>query len=101
VVDDKRSHPRAVLDTTLVCELSDGTALQARSKDISIGGMSVITSTVVAFGTELNVRIRLPNSRQEFLLPGIVRWANPDGFGLQFGLLGARETHAISELLRK
>jgi type IV pilus assembly protein PilZ len=100
-VVDKRSHPRATLDTAVTCELSDGSEFTGRSKDISIGGMFVITSASVPFGADVKVRIRLPRARQEFVLPGVVRWVNPDGLGIQFGLLGARETHAISELLRK
>jgi hypothetical protein len=34
------------------------------------------------------------------LLPGIVRWTKQDGMGVQFRLLGARETHAITEIMR-
>lgn len=98
---DKRSHPRVTLDTAVTCELADGSEFTGRSKDISIGGMFLITATEVPFGTEVKVHIRLPRARQEFALPGVVRWTNPDGVGIQFGLLGARETHAISELLRR
>jgi hypothetical protein len=29
-----------------------------------------------------------------------VRWTRSDGMGVQFGLIGARETHAITELTR-
>lgn len=101
LVVDKRSHPRVSLDTEVTCELPDGTQVEGRSKDISIGGMFVITATGVPFGTNLKVKIRLPSARQDLLLPGVVRWMNPDGFGVQFGLLGARDTHAISELLRR
>jgi len=38
---------------------------------------------------------RLPNTKTDLRLPGVVRWAKPNGFGVQFGSLGARETHAI------
>src|SRR5688572_1552321 len=97
-VVDKRSHPRVSLDTAVTCELPDGSQVEGRCKDISIGGMFVITTGSLPFGTDIQVRIRLPRTRQDFVLPGVVRWINPDGFGVQFGLLGARETHAISEL---
>ena len=100
-VDDKRSHPRVSLDIPVVCVLPDGSQITGQSKDISIGGMFVFTTASVAFGTDVQVRLRLPKARQDFSLPGIVRWTNPDGLGIQFGLLGARETHAISELLHK
>lgn len=100
-VHDKRSHPRVTLDADLVCVLPDGSEIQGRAKDISIGGLFVFTSSPVAFGTAVQVKLRLPPGRQEFVLPAVVRWTNPEGFGLQFGLLGARETHAISQLLRR
>jgi type IV pilus assembly protein PilZ len=63
--------------------------------------MFVITSDTAPFGADVKVRIHLPRARGELVLPGVVRWTNPDGLGIQFGLLGARETYAISELLRK
>ena len=100
-VDDKRSHPRVSLDIPVICALPDGSEVTGRSKDISIGGMFVFTPTSVVFGTTVQVRLSLPRARQEFVLPAVVRWTSPEGLGLQFGLLGARETHAISELLRK
>jgi hypothetical protein len=45
--------------------------------------------------------LRFPGTKAELRLPAIVRWATPDGFGVQFGSLGARETHAISELFKR
>jgi hypothetical protein len=33
-------------------------------------------------------------------LDAVVRWNHSGGMGLQFGLLGARETHAIGEMTR-
>jgi hypothetical protein len=35
------------------------------------------------------------------LLPGTVRWTSERGVGIQFGLLGTQETHAITEIERK
>lgn len=98
---DKRSHPRVPLDAQVTGVLPDGSEFTGRSKDISIGGMFLFTSASVPFGADVKLRIGLPGARQEFTLPGVVRWTNPEGVGIQFGLLGARETHAISELLRK
>jgi hypothetical protein len=42
----------------------------------------------------------LPSQRAPFALPGVVRWNRDGGMGVQFGLIGARETHAITELTR-
>ncbi len=33
-------------------------------------------------------------------LPGVVRWVRDGGMGVQFGLLGALETHVITEIGR-
>jgi len=71
------------------------------AKDISIGGMFVQSTEVVPFGTEVTIVARFVGTKADLRLPGIVRWAKPDGFGVQFGSLGARETHAISELLKR
>jgi hypothetical protein len=37
-------------------------------------------------------------AEEEFALPGVVRWVRDRGMGVQFGLLGVQETHAITEL---
>jgi len=42
----------------------------------------------------------LPGEKAPFAMPGVVRWCRPDGMGVQFGNLGARETHAITELTK-
>ena len=70
-------------------------------KDISLGGMFIETETPAAFGADLTVRMRLrtpTNEERDFNLPAVVRWVRNDGMGVQFGLLGALETHAITEL---
>jgi hypothetical protein len=71
------------------------------AKDISVGGMFVQTEVPVPFGAEVVVYVTLPGVPKELRLPGIVRWKRPDGMGVQFGLLGARETHAITEVTRE
>lgn len=71
------------------------------AKDISVGGMFVQTETPVPFGADVVVYVTLPGAGKELRLPGVVRWKRPDGMGVQFGLLGARETHAITEIVKK
>jgi len=100
-VEDKRSHPRVEIDTEVTCERRDAGAFTGMARDISIGGMFVESSEILPFGTELSIVARLPGTKGELRLPAIVRWAKPDGFGVQFGSLGARETHAISQLLKR
>jgi Tfp pilus assembly protein PilZ len=99
-VHDKRSHPRVPLSVDITCEVKDGAPIHGRSRDISVGGMFIESEAQVTFGTEVSIVLRLPNTKADARLPGVIRWLNPGGFGVQFGLLGARETHAISELLK-
>jgi Tfp pilus assembly protein PilZ len=75
--------------------------IAGRATDISLGGMFVQTDAPLAFSVEVTVYVTLPRQRASFALPAVVRWAGPAGMGLQFGLIGARETHAITELTRK
>jgi hypothetical protein len=43
----------------------------------------------------------LPGAKKDLRLPAVVRWVKPGGFGVQFGLLGAFETHVLSELMKE
>ena len=96
---EKREHPRTPLDAAITCE-TDGQSFTALARDISLGGMFIEADFVPAFGSKMQIICRLPGMQQDSSLPAVVRWTKPGGFGVQFGLLGARETHAITELLR-
>ena len=100
-MQDKRVHPRVSVDTAVSCEPREGAPLAGMAKDISIGGMFIEATQILPFGTEVTIALRFPGAKAELRLPAIVRWAKPDGFGVQFGSLGARETHAISELFKR
>jgi hypothetical protein len=100
-VQDKRVHPRVTVDTPVSYEQRGAAALAGLAKDISIGGMFIETTEQLPFGTEITIVGRFAGTKAELRLPAIVRWAKPTGFGVQFGSLGARETHAISELLKR
>jgi len=72
-----------------------------KATDLSIGGMFVQTSNPAGFGSEIALSVTFPGERRTLELPAVVRWTRPGhGMGLQFGLLGARETHAIMEACR-
>jgi Tfp pilus assembly protein PilZ len=100
-VTDKRNHPRLVISATARITHRDGTFFEGTARDVSMGGMFIEASSTPVFGTELTVEVKLPGEKEEVRLPAVVRWSKPDGFGVQFGLLGARETHAIAQLIRK
>jgi hypothetical protein len=70
------------------------------AKDISLGGTFVETALQATFGMTVLIGFTLPGQKP-MVLPGTVRWTSARGMGIQFGLLGAQETHAITEIERK
>lgn len=96
-MNEKRQHPRRPHVAPIVVTIG-GARHDAESRDLSIGGMFVRTALTPAFGTDVTVEITLPNVGVT-KIAAIVRWTTPEGFGVQFGMLGARETNAVSLLI--
>jgi type IV pilus assembly protein PilZ len=97
-----RRTPRAPIDSTVEFIVKGETARRiGQSRDISLGGMFVATTALPSFGAEVVVYVTLPGEKAPFALPGVVRWMRDGGMGVQFGLLGARETYAITEVVKK
>jgi Tfp pilus assembly protein PilZ len=99
-VQEKRVHARVPVDISVTCELKDRPAIPGMAKDLSVGGMFVETTESLPFNTQLIIVVRIPGMDADSRIPGTVRWAKPNGIGVQFGMLGARETHALTELMR-
>jgi type IV pilus assembly protein PilZ len=62
--------------------------------------MFVVTETPLPFATEIVIHVTLPGQKSAFALPAVVRWVGDGGMGTQFGLIGARETHAITQVVK-
>lgn len=97
---EKRQHQRADLQVLVRITSKDGTVWETESVDISVGGMFLGGQSQVPIGVEVTLSFEMPKLGA-VELPGYVRWTAERGFGVQFGLLGARETHAIGTLVRK
>ena len=80
--------------------LTSGAIFSGRANDLSLSGIFVESDQRLAFGTKLEVILVLPGSAAPLQLPGVVRWSKAHGFGVQFGLLGARVTHELTCFLR-
>ncbi|MGD0678708.1 MAG: PilZ domain-containing protein [Polyangiaceae bacterium] len=101
-VVELRRYERTPVDVTVEFSLrSSAQRFSGRAKDLSVGGMFVETAFPAAFATEIVVHVTLPGQRTALAIPGVVRWTGSGGMGIQFGLLGARETHAITQLASK
>ena len=99
-MQDQRRYPRKPVRTPVSVVGPGGVRLDGHSRDLSVGGMFLEAKPAFAFGTHVHVEIALPLVGTA-KLPAIVRWVTPEGIGLQFGLLGARETHAITALVAR
>jgi type IV pilus assembly protein PilZ len=97
---EKRRHERVRVDLEVELVVP-GLAYRvpARACDVSVGGMMVTSESMLAVSLEVVALVRFPGQYQPLSLPAVVRWARSGSLGLQFGLLGARETHAITELM--
>ena len=93
-----RAAPRATLE--LVVRFEDAGAVhEGLACNMSLGGMFIATSAPAAFGAtvmaDLDLGLGAPTRVRCF-----VRWTNDEGMGVQFDVMGARETHALTGMLK-
>jgi hypothetical protein len=100
-VAELRKYQRTPIDEEVTFEDSLGQSRPGIGRDISLGGMFIGTDSPLAFGAPLTIFVRLKGKPEVMKLPAVARWTRDDGMGVQFGNLGARETHIITEIARK
>jgi len=66
--------------------------------DISMGGVFVETVFPAARGSDVVMRLWPSGWDEELILPGVVRWTDGHGMGVEFAAVGPRETGAITKL---
>jgi Tfp pilus assembly protein PilZ len=101
-MSDLRRFPRVPLGKPIEFSAKDeelAVRVDGIAKDISLGGMFIETNLGCAIGEHVVVYVTLPTAKREMALPAVVRWSGKEGMGVQFGLLGARETHEITEFV--
>src|SRR5262245_8227655 len=99
LVAENRKHPRTQITSPIAFQIGDGPLIEAESRDISLGGMFITTTEAAAYGATIKVYINLPDMKHEAVIDSIVRWNTAEGMGVQFGRMGARETHGLTLLL--
>lgn len=96
---EKRSYYRKVIDLPVEFSVvGESVRLAGTCRNLSLGGLHIETETPAPFGAQITIHLPLPGLGPEGL-PGIVRWVKPHQMGVQFGLLGARETYALTKAL--
>jgi type IV pilus assembly protein PilZ len=98
-VQEQRRHFRKSANYAVEFGVSGGQKLPGVCRDFSLGGMHIQTAHPAPFGANVTVYLKLKGSQTVSALPGIVRWVKADEMGVQFGLIGARETYALTEML--
>ena len=98
-MEENRRHPRSQVTAPIAFQIGEGPLIEAESHDISLGGMFIETTEPAAYGAKIRIYIQLPGLKQETQIEAIVRWRKTTGMGVQFGMMGARETHALTELI--
>jgi len=96
-VHEKRAHSRISFNIAVTCTTEGGAVVTGITRDLSVGGAYIESRDIPAFGSKVTLTIQAPG-QAELKIQGIVRWTKPDGFGLQFQLLGARETYTIAKM---
>jgi len=95
-----RANARHAVDLGASFQSEDGTLSTGRVVNISIGGVFLETASRPTFGATVRLTVELPTLAYPLRINATVRWLDANGVGLQFGLMGARETHALTELFR-
>ncbi|HZF51393.1 MAG TPA: PilZ domain-containing protein [Polyangiaceae bacterium] len=98
-MSEKRKHSRSVHRAAVTFQVGDGPRQEGMCNDVGIGGMFIETLTPAAFGAQVTVFMKLPELKGEAVIKSVVRWTEPDGMGVQFGMMGARETYALTKLI--
>jgi PilZ domain-containing protein len=99
-VREKRQHQRVDVRFEVVCVREGQPDIKALARDVSLGGMFIELTPVPVFGVSFDVVVEAMAARS-LHLPVTVRWVTPEGCGVQFGLLGAYETHALVNYIKK
>ncbi len=96
---DNRKHPRKAAHPPVAFQVGDGPREDAHCRDLSLGGAFLETKRKIAYETRVSVFLYLPALKAETRVESVVRWSAGDGMGVQFGVMGAKETAALIELL--
>lgn len=98
-MSEQRKHPRKLTDLPVVFVGADGTRQTSSFRDLSLGGGFIVTADPPPYETKLELEVHFAGFDGQSRIAATVRWTQPDGMGVQFGVMGARETHALLSLL--
>lgn len=95
--DNNRKTPRTSIDLPIQIEVK-GEVMPALAVNVGLGGM-FIEGPPLEYGQTIDIVAELPGLEGPVKIPAVVRWAKERGVGVQFLQLGARVTHALSQIV--
>jgi hypothetical protein len=93
-----RRDERTPVDIPIEIIVEGGRRAFGRATNVSLLGARLETEVPLPFGTKVLLRMPLPGAVRPVFLSSVVRWTSSRAMGVQFGLLGVRETHLIAQL---
>jgi hypothetical protein len=97
VPDNNRRAPRTRIDLPIQIDI-EGRVMPALAVNVGLGGM-FIEGAALEYGQRIDILAELPGLAGPVKIPAVVRWAKEQGVGVQFRQLGARLTHALSQIV--
>lgn len=83
-----------------VVVIHEGQRIECVTLNVSLGGMYLLSEQPLPYGAKVQVEVFLPALREHVTIDSVVRWEKPDGMGVQFGSLRAREVWAFNQLFK-
>lgn len=98
---DRRYDRRIEIEVT-----ADGVPFTTHTRNLSLGGMYLLSERSVAFGSKVKLRFTVPTQAEVIEVEGEVRWVEAEegethGLGIQFGGLRARDVWALNKFFEK
>jgi hypothetical protein len=99
-VADNRRQTRHVVSLPVKL-IVDGTPSDCMLLNLSLGGALVTATTKYTMGRRVQISFHVPTMAEAIDVGATVRWSNPDGLGVQFDGLRARDVWALNEYFKQ
>lgn len=95
----KRSSVRLALELPVIIERAQGQA-EGVTRNVGLGGAFIDATEPLLYDERIRLWLPLQGTEVLACVPSVVRWFDPNGFGVQFLELGASEAYALTQLMR-
>lgn len=82
-------------------EIDGQPGFRAKCRDLGIGEAFLVATERAAVGTTFTLHVTRRRIGDSVALTAIVRWARPDGMGIEWSCLLTQETRSLLELMKR